>query len=94
MQFRAKGIDITEYLKENRQSIQVLQSSVDERLHSILNDATASDVTLPLTEESLTEASEVPNVPLDHEAEDQVTHSETEGEMDPLGATLLKGGSE
>ncbi|KAL1510542.1 hypothetical protein AB1Y20_006845 [Prymnesium parvum] len=39
MQFRAKGIDIAEYLRENRQSINMLQRSVHERLHSVYSSA-------------------------------------------------------
>ena len=46
MNFRAKGIDMLEYLRENRQSLTVLERSVDERLHAIYAESTADSAAL------------------------------------------------
>jgi len=43
LQFRAKGIALTEYLRENRQAIAVLERSVEQQLHAIYNDVAASE---------------------------------------------------
>jgi len=36
MNFRQKGIDLSEYLRENRDSLAVLEGSVAERVHAVL----------------------------------------------------------
>ena len=39
MEFRAKGIDLSEYLRENRDSLAVLEGSVTARVHGVLAEA-------------------------------------------------------
>ena len=40
MQYRAKGIDLLEYVRENRSTLAMLERSVEERLHSVYASST------------------------------------------------------
>ncbi|EOD14738.1 hypothetical protein EMIHUDRAFT_432600 [Emiliania huxleyi CCMP1516] len=44
MEFRAKGIDLSEYVRENRDSLAVLEQSVSQRIHDLLAKASVDGV--------------------------------------------------